>query len=230
MLSADRLVTPPEIAASLAATQLFQEIERERIAQLASACLERSVPAGADLFRQGDPSVALHLVVRGQVKVCRSNEAGAPVIIGVIGEGGFVGCAATFARIPYPATATAVEPSQVLSISASEVFSLMAEEPRLGVNALGLVGHRADNLVQRLFEAAAEPVPVRVARALLRLSADETPVRATRQMIAECSGTTLHTVSRFVSSWAASGLVLPGRGQVKIVDRAGLERVAKIAS
>ena len=47
------------------------------------------------------------------------------------------------------------------------------------------------------------------------------------QDIAEMTGTTLHTVSRIMSAWEASGLVEGGRQRVLVRDRARLAALAE---
>ena len=49
---------------------------------------------------------------------------------------------------------------------------------------------------------------------------------ATRQDIAEMTGTTLHTVSRVLSAWEAQGLVEGGRQKLTVVDIEGLALIA----
>ncbi|MTE01918.1 helix-turn-helix domain-containing protein [Paracoccus sp. YIM 132242] len=44
--------------------------------------------------------------------------------------------------------------------------------------------------------------------------------------MAEMTGTTLHTVSRLLSSWEGQGLVEGGRQKLTVVDAAGLARIA----
>ena len=48
-----------------------------------------------------------------------------------------------------------------------------------------------------------------------------------RQEIAEMTGTTLHTVSRTLSSWENQGLVRSGRQKVIVTDPHGLLLVAE---
>jgi CRP-like cAMP-binding protein len=109
----------------------------------------------------------------------------------------------------------------------------MDRYPRLVSNALTIVGLRLQELQNRYRELATERVEQRVARAILRLVRQsgkqvedgvqiEFPL--SRQDIAEMTGTTLHTVSRLLSSWEQSG-VLDG-GRMRIVLRKPLALLA----
>jgi CRP-like cAMP-binding protein len=76
-------------------------------------------------------------------------------------------------------------------------------------------------------ELSTEQVQHRVAHALLRL-ANQAGTRTadgilidlplSRQDIAQMTGTTLHTVSRLLTSWEEKGLVKSGRQRVTVAD------------
>ncbi len=156
--------------------------------------------------------------------------------IRIMGPGDIIGAVAAFRQIPYPATATAVTDCIVLSWPISWVLALMERYPALRANALDFVGRRTEELVNRLRETATERVDQRIARALLRL-ADQTGhpaaggveigYKLSRQDISEIVGTDLYTVSRVLRSWADRGLVSASRLQVVLLDRVGLERIAR---
>jgi CRP/FNR family transcriptional regulator, nitrogen oxide reductase regulator len=107
------------------------------------------------------------------------------------------------------------------------------------VNALQAVGRRPQDAHTRL------------AKCRLRKSSVELPTRScgwlgqagrkieagveidfpiTRQDVAEMTGTTLHTVSRILSSWESKGLVEGGRQRTMIRDSHKLFMIAEGAS
>jgi hypothetical protein len=88
-------------------------------------------------------------------------------------------------------------------------------------------------------EVSAEEVERRVAHAILRLARQagrkveagvEIDFPITRQDVAEMTGTTLHTVSRILSSWESKGLVEGGRQRTMIRDSHKLFMIAEGAS
>ncbi len=88
---------------------------------------------------------------------------------------------------------------------------------------------------ERYRELATEKVERRIARTLLRLSAQmgvtnadgDTELAFTRQELAEMSGTTLFTASRVLSEWEKQGLVESGRERVVIRKLQGLTQIAE---
>ena len=144
------------------------------------------------------------------------------------------GCVAVTGSKRYPGTATAVEDSRALAWTQATIRELMERHPKLAMNALATVGGRLEDTQSRLRELATERVERRIARALLRLAeqaaAEDTPsITASRQDIAEMSGTTLFTVSRTLSAWEAQGFVKCGRQRVALRDRHGLAQIAAAA-
>jgi CRP-like cAMP-binding protein len=86
----------------------------------------------------------------------------------------------------------------------------------------------------RYRELATERVQQRIARALLRLTAQSgqrtdqgIELSFSRQDLAEISGATLYTVSRVMAEWERQGLVKLGREQIEIINPHELVRIAE---
>jgi CRP-like cAMP-binding protein len=103
----------------------------------------------------------------------------------------------------------------------------LARYPILALNMLRSMGGRLQEAQVRVRELATEAVERRVAHAVLRLAnqagrREGDGVRIdfplSKQDIAEMTGTTLHTVSRILTAWEASGLVEGGRQKLKVLE------------
>jgi len=71
------------------------------------------------------------------------------------------------------------------------------------------------------------PLPVRLARKLLYLTADGSDAVAMSQSeLAEFTGATREAVSRTLNEWKAAGVIRSVRRGVQIADRPALERIA----
>ncbi|RAI57082.1 Crp/Fnr family transcriptional regulator [Roseicella frigidaeris] len=218
----------------LGCTELFGGLDPKVLEGIAARGTSRLVRAGQAVFRQGSEPTHLHLVMKGWVKIGHVTGSGAPLTIGIMEPGDVPGCVAVFRHTPYPATATAIVDSWLLTWPAAVVSELMERHPRISANALGLVGGRTEEMLHRSREFATEPVECRIARVLLRLAAKagqpvgggtEIIFPLSRQDIAEMAGTTLHTVSRTLRMWQRSGLVAGGRRRVVIQDEKALRAV-----
>lgn len=63
------MLTTVEKVLLLQDLEIFGFVSTEHLAQLAAVCEEAEWPARETLFRQGEPSAKLHLLVEGQVKI-----------------------------------------------------------------------------------------------------------------------------------------------------------------
>src|SRR5690606_26037554 len=112
---------------------------------------------------------------------------------------------------------------------------LSARYPSFAQGTYRTIGQRLEETQARVVELATRQVEQRVAHALLRLARQagrktqdgiEIDFPISRQDIAEMTGTTLHTVSRLLSSWEQNGIIRGGRRRVTIADPHGLMLIA----
>lgn len=134
-------------------------------------------------------------------------------------------------RADYPGTATTAAESVILSWQTDLWPQFVEQNPHLAVSAMQTIGQRLEEAHTRIREMSTQEVERRVAHAVLRLSQQagrkevdgiriDFPI--SRQDIAEMTGTTLHTVSRILSSWETKGLVQGGRRKLLVCNLPGL--------
>lgn len=211
--------------AVLRGLRLFAGLDGAALAETVRSAHTRRAEKGTAIFAQGDPATLCHALIDGRVKIVQTGPDGQQMVVRYIGGGEMFGTVAVFSGGVYPADALAVGDCVVIQWSAAAMGSLMERYPRIALNALDIVGHRLQEVQNRLREVATERVERRVAHALLRLARQagrrveggvEIDFPLSRQDIAEMTGTTLHTVSRILSGWESQGIVEGGRQQVTI--------------
>jgi EAL domain-containing protein (putative c-di-GMP-specific phosphodiesterase class I) len=84
------------------------------------------VPAGAVLFREGEPGDAAYLVKSGSIEVFRTRD-GSEVAVGVLGPGEFFGEMAALDRRPRTASARAIEACELVVITADQMRRRIAD-------------------------------------------------------------------------------------------------------
>jgi len=190
---------------------------------------------GGVVFEQGADVHSFFVLLHGHVRATKTTPAGQQVVVRYVSPGELFGLAPAIGLSQYPATATAVDDSVVLTWPAAAWPRLIAEHPALASNTLEMVGGRLQDSQSRVVEMSTEQVERRIAHALLRLtqqsgrkvpSGVEIDFPISRQDIAEMTGTTLHTVSRILSTWEAQGLVQGGRQRIVVRDP---EKLASLA-
>ncbi|MCB1358612.1 MAG: Crp/Fnr family transcriptional regulator [Maritimibacter sp.] len=184
------------------------------------------------VFHEGQEAECFFLLLDGYVRVVRTSEGGQQIISLFIPPGELIGIAAALGRTTYPATAVAATPVAVLAWPMRLWPQISTRHPGFAAATHRTIGGRFTEMNDRLLELSTGQVQHRVARTLLRLAAQsgagagngvEIAFPITRRQISEMSGTTLHTVSRLMSSWEKQGIVESRRKHVAIRNEAELK-------
>jgi CRP-like cAMP-binding protein len=212
--------------------ELFRGLSLSECGDIAMAARERVFAHGDTIFREGDPIGFVDAVVSGRVKTVRSNRIGKLVILHLAGPGEVLDGLRLSMGSNHPFTAQAMGRSRVLTWDMAVFEEFVRRFPRLQSNATRLLFRRLRMTEGRLHELATERVPQRLARVLLRLIAQSErcescqPIDLSCEELAQMAGTTLHTVSRLLCSWAAEGIIQPERSAILVENLPGLIHVA----
>jgi CRP-like cAMP-binding protein len=221
----------------LSHSEVFRGLTTEALEEVRDWAVRKRLPKGESLFHQDSPASAFFVVVQGRLRLTQSTPAGQQVIIRYIGPGESAGYSAIAGKESYSSTALAVDDSTLMSWSTSRLQDLMAHHPQIALNALSAVRTRYEELQTRVRELATEPVEQRIAHTILRLARQagrrtsagiEIAFPLSRQDIAEMAGTTLHTVSRTISSWETHGIIDSGRRRIIVRKPADLGLIANL--
>jgi len=205
----------------------LSEAERRQVLRAGSV---RRLDKGDVLFHQGDPAEALFVVEDGRVKMTQLGADGQEVIVRTAAAGEMFAAIAVLDGKTYPFGAAALPEARLRVFPRAVLHALFRASPTLQANVLSVVGSHSREMLDRVREMATEPVPQRLARALLRLLPEDGGPQEvqglSRQDLADMTGTTLYTVSRVLSEWQAAGVVVAGRGRVAVRQRVRLEALA----
>ncbi len=194
-------------------------------ARIAAGALPMKAPAGATLFRPGDPCRGFVLLRTGRARVDLIAEDGHALLLYRVEPG--QACAITtsclFAEEPYSAEATAEADCEGLLLPAPLFTTLVQDSPAFRTFVLAGFAARLGALMGRIEDLSFRSVDARLAAYLL----DRAPgtVAATQQEIASDIGTAREVVSRRLAAFAKAGLVRTERGAVTPLDAPGLLRI-----
>ncbi|HEY0592988.1 MAG TPA: Crp/Fnr family transcriptional regulator [Thermoanaerobaculia bacterium] len=185
---------------------------------------------GEVIFREGDPAERIWFLANGRVKIVKA-AGDRDIIIEILGDGEPVGAVAVYEKRPFPATAIAMEPSELVSIPEREFFQLLASRPELTRRLLAGLTMRLMSVNKRIADMTGS-VESRASRLFLtladRLGTSDPeggvfiPLAMSRQEIADLLGTTLETAIRLMSRWQKEGVVITKPDGFQIPDRAAL--------
>jgi|SRR3990172_8584192 len=126
----------PGIVAVLERAGLFQGFERAELERIAARGVVVDFPAGAILFREGDPGEGFYLVLHGSVRVVKTVPNVGEEAMAVAEAGEFFGEMALIDDLPRSATAEAREASRLFILKKAEFLDLTYSDPVLGCKVL----------------------------------------------------------------------------------------------
>ncbi len=110
---------------------LFSNLDDETITRLTLEAKVENYSDSAVIFRQGDPVVAVIVILHGYVKVLRIASCGEETLIGLRSDGETVGEPPIGASETYRVSAEAVGPTSVVKFAAARFTRMMKESPAL---------------------------------------------------------------------------------------------------
>lgn len=206
---------------------LFNSLTPDELKEIHPYIIKVSVKKKDVIFSEGDPSEWFYIVLNGKVKITKLSQEGKEIILEIIAPTDFFGGLAVIKGFPYPANAIAMEDTELLKISRSNLMRILDRFPGLMYCMALQLGDRMKESHETLKNIALERVEARIAALLLKL-ADKTgkkieggvliDMKLTKQDIAEMVGTTVETSIRTMSKFKKLGMVSDREGKIIIKD------------
>ena len=110
----------------------FAGIDEESLKAVAMIADEKSVPAGTEMFREGDPADTMNIIVRGEVSIQYVLGNGERRTVDTLIDGDILGWSAVVEPYKYTAIGTASKDTQLVVIAAKGLRELCSTSPLLG--------------------------------------------------------------------------------------------------
>lgn len=193
----------------------------ELIKVLRRTARAKSFRAGKEIFAEGETALFLPIILQGKVKMVRFPEVGKEVIISVFGKDEMFAVPPVFDGEPYPATAIAMEKTELLLLYREDFFRLLRESHEFSFIIIGWMCEMLREKTAAIKNLATASPEHRVGNVLLRLAEKQhndsaKPVRIPlrRQDIAEMAGLTTETTIRAARRLAEKNLIKIVRGKI----------------
>jgi CRP/FNR family transcriptional regulator len=219
------VATAEETARLLSNTEVFAGLEPRELEEVAQVAVPRSWERGEIMFREGDQGDTCYLIRSGAVLLTREHQDGRLVALAEFRAGELFGELAMFRGETRSATAEAIEDTQAVAILAGDVQRQIRRNPDLALKLLAALAERVSRTTERLLQQSFQTVAGRVASTLLAQCVsrqaegagdNDVLIRATQAEIAQLSGTSRESASRFLATLERAGLVTLGRGKVTV--------------
>lgn len=194
-------------------------------AQATAGTLER----GQNLFHAGEACDTLWLVDSGRLRLVSVLPDGRELVRDVVSAGETIGMALLVDGAAYPYTAQALDDVEYRRVSRQQVLDLVEHQPFVALAILQVMSVKLRQANERNAMLAQKNPLVRLAAFLLERSArlQSESIELTVDDLGAACGMRRETASRKVGELCDLGLVeRVGQSGIRIVDKAGLQRLA----
>ena len=227
------------LASVLEKTALLSSLSQPELQMLASRTVRKLFSSGELLFSEGEPCSGLHIIARGKVRIFKTSASGREQVLAVNVPGESVAELPVFDGGPYPASAVAIEDTEIAFISRRDFNAFCIEHPAVPLKMLSVVGARLRQLVGIIEELSFTTVRQRLIAVLVKLAQTrgtmmergiEFQLPSTHQELANQLGTVRELISRNLMRLQAEGLIEVDGRHIVVKDIKGLSALLESAS
>jgi CRP/FNR family transcriptional regulator, cyclic AMP receptor protein len=172
------------------------------------------------VFHRDDPAGHLYVIASGSVKVSIPDDEGHEIVVAIERDGAVFGELALFDDAPRSATVTALDETQVVTISRDDFLRVIERSPRATWEILRLLARTVRRVSGRIEDLVFLDVPGRVAKCILDLSAahERSEVELTQDDLAAFVGATRVSVNRALADLEGLGAIAIGRRHIAVKE------------
>jgi len=209
--------------------RLFARLQPAARLRLAAQAVLREFPAGAVIFRQGDPCPGVHIVGSGMVRVFKLAPSGKEQVLHLAGPGSTFAEAAVIGGFACPAFAEAVEPSSVAVIPSVSFQAFLASDHQACIDLLAGLAGWLHHVVDLLEDLTLRDAAGRLARHLIQHAGQGGRVElpSMRKHLAGQLNLTPETLSRTLRRLDQDGCISAERDSIVVLDQQRLSAVAE---
>ncbi|MCE2611552.1 response regulator [Flavobacteriaceae bacterium D16] len=185
---------------------------------------------GDAIYREGDNSNTVYLVLTGVVKTHKLDEQGKELITGIHRPDDFFGLTNFTRNIPYPEYATAMEDTRCAGVNKTILKEVLQHNPDLVMELMQLMSESLTEAREQLLQMAYGSVRKKTANTLLRFadklqSNYKGPIHILRSDLAGVAGMATETLIRTLSSFKKEGLIDICDRDIRVLDVEGLRNM-----
>jgi CRP/FNR family transcriptional regulator, anaerobic regulatory protein len=183
------------------------------------------IPAGRDVFVEGDRADAIALLISGIVRVYKIGETGREITLYRFALGGscVLTANAILSQQTFPAIATVEQEAEAVMVPAEAFREWVKRYDLWREYVFDLFSQRLSIVMTIVDEVVFRRMDTRLATFLLKRSISENPLRITHQEIASELGSSREVISRLLEDFASNEILRSGRGTIEILDFEALE-------
>jgi CRP/FNR family transcriptional regulator, dissimilatory nitrate respiration regulator len=234
------MVHESDLSHWLQTTLVFQGLSRSQLISLLQIAQLKTFSKGELIFRQGREATGFFVVKTGRVKVFQLSSTGKEQILNIFEAGENFAEVAALDGKPFPASASTLEPTELIFFPRMAFLDLLHQYPDIAINMLISLSRHSRHLTEVIEELSFKDVPQRLAAYLLKLSesrAAQSPDRSTpvnvvtldltKSQLAAILGTISATLSRAFYRLSSDELIAVKGSQIELLDRDRLQSLSQ---
>lgn len=203
---------------------VLQQVTPPMLNEFKRAAFFARIPAGRDVFVEGDDVDAIALLITGAVRVYKVGETGREITLYRfgLGESCILTANAILSQQTFSAIATVEQDAEAVMIPAAIFRDWMQRYEQWREFIFMLLAQRLSTVMALVDEVTFQRMDIRVAALLLERSQPDEPIRITHQEIAAELGSSREVISRILENLARQGIIRVLRGSIEVLDAAQL--------
>ncbi len=213
----------PITHAALRQVPLFAGLNDEDLAAIAKVTIEKHFDRGEIILLEGENGGGLHFLRSGLVRIFKTSPEGKEQTLKLVEPG------TTFNDVPaldgkaQPASAAALEPSDILITGGRDLRRLVGERPAVAAAAVRELASALRFMVSRVEDLSFRNVTARVAKIVLEqdaaIAAGRVRHHLTQQEMAALAGTAREVVGRALKELEQAGAITLHQGRITVTNR-----------
>jgi CRP/FNR family cyclic AMP-dependent transcriptional regulator len=221
---------------SLGNCVLFREIVAVDKDTLLSRARLRRFGAGETIFLMGSPGDSMMAVLYGDVRISVPSADGREIVLAILHENEVFGEIAMLDGKERTADARAMTACTLAILERRDVLAFMDRHPGAWLRLVEVLCERMRSTDLHIAEVALLQLPIRLAKALLRMSSLEpvpspgrknATIQLSQRELGNLVGAARESVNKCLREWQRAGIVRIESSLITIADRATLEELAE---
>lgn len=205
----------------------FNELEDKSLEEIHKISTINFFKKGSIIFMEGEKGEAIYFVKSGKVKISKTSSIGKEYIIKIMEKGDVFAESILFVGGEYPATAEAIEDSEVIMLKNQDIENLILKNSEIALSIIKLMAKRLKNVAVIIENLALRDSIGRTASVLLTFAKERgintkegilLDLNLNRQDLANIVGTSRENVTRILSQMDKDGIIHLDRQKIIIRD------------
>lgn len=214
--------------AALKNIPLFSNLNQKELKILLGHSTDEFYDKNSVLFEEGDFGETVFLITAGKVRITTRAASDRTKILGVLGEGDFLGEMAIIEGEYRSATAIAHEDVQTITISKNDFLDFVVSRPELSLKIMKSLCGRIREANEALKDLAFYDLPGRLAKSILSLhkkfsgeedGAECIEMKITHQELADMLGTARESVTKILNQFKKEGSIDYRNRRIYVLNR-----------